>query len=57
LRDRRQPKSEAVFKVLPLMHCVPMIITSSLVITFERVSNGWKVDKVNYEFGIACFLR
>jgi hypothetical protein len=31
LRDRHQPKSEAVSKVLPLMRCVPMIITSSPV--------------------------
>jgi hypothetical protein len=57
LRDRRQSKSESVFMVLPLVHCVPMIITSSLFIRFERMSNEWKVDKVNYEFGIGSFLR
>jgi hypothetical protein len=57
LRDRHQSKSESVFMVLPLVHCVPMIITSSLFIIFERMSNEWKVDKVNYEFGIGSFLR
>jgi hypothetical protein len=35
LRDRRQPKSEVVFKVLPLVHWVPTIITFSLFIRFE----------------------
>jgi hypothetical protein len=43
LRDRRQPKSEAVSMVLPLVRCVPMMITSSLFIGFEHVSNEWKV--------------
>jgi hypothetical protein len=57
LRDRRQSKSEAVFKVLLLVHCVPMIITSSLFIGFERMSNEWKVAKVSYEFDIRNFLR
>jgi hypothetical protein len=57
LRDRRQPKSEAVFKVLPLVHYVPMIITFSLFIGFGHTSNDWKVEKVNYEFGITKFLR
>jgi hypothetical protein len=57
LRDRRQSKSESVFKILPLVHCVPMIITSSLFIGFERMSNAWKDEKVNYEFGIGSFLR
>jgi hypothetical protein len=57
LRDRRQSKAESVIKVFPLVHCVPMIITSSLFIRFEYMSNEWKVDNVNYEFGIASFLR
>jgi hypothetical protein len=57
LRYHHQPKSEAVFKVLLLVHCVPTIITSSLHIRFERMSNDWKVEKVNYEFGITSFLR
>jgi hypothetical protein len=57
LRDHRQSKSEAVSKILPLVHCVPTIITSSLFIRFERMSNDWKVTKVIYKFGIECFLR
>jgi hypothetical protein len=56
LRDRRQSKSEAVFKVVPLVHCVSTIITSSLFVGFERMSTEWKVDKVSYEFGIESFL-
>jgi hypothetical protein len=39
LRDRHQSKSEVVFQVLPLLHCVPMIVTSSLFIRFEHTSN------------------
>jgi hypothetical protein len=39
LRDHHLSKSESVFKVLSLVHCVPMIITSSLFIRFERMSN------------------
>jgi hypothetical protein len=57
LQDRHQPKSEAVFRILPLMCCVPMIITSSLFIRFDHTSNDWKVEKISYEFGIACFLE
>jgi hypothetical protein len=57
LRDRRQSKSESVFKVLPLVRCVLTIITSSLFIEFEHMSNDWKVEKVKYEFGITSFLR
>jgi hypothetical protein len=57
LRDRRQSKSESVIKVPPLVNNIPTIITSSLFIGFERMSNEWKVGKVNYEFDIACFLR
>jgi hypothetical protein len=34
LRDRRHAKSEAVSKVLTLVHCVPTIITSSMIIGF-----------------------
>jgi hypothetical protein len=57
LRDRRQSKSESVFKVLPLVRCVPMIITSSQFIGFEHMSNDSKVEKANYEFGVESFLR
>jgi hypothetical protein len=57
LRDRRQSKSESVFKVLPLVHCIQMIITSSLFIICEHMSNDWKVEELNYEFSIASFLR
>jgi hypothetical protein len=56
LRDCHQSKSKSVFKVLPLVHCVPMIITLSLFIGFEHTSNEWKVAKVSYEFCITCFL-
>jgi hypothetical protein len=57
LQDRRQSKSEAVFKIIPLVHCVPTIVTSSLLIGFEHASHEWKVEKVIYEFDIASFLR
>jgi hypothetical protein len=57
LRDRHLSKSESMFKVPPPVHSVPMIITSSLFVGFERMSNGWKVGKVNYECDIASFLR
>jgi hypothetical protein len=57
LRDRRQPKSESVLKALPFGHCIAMIITFSLFIRIERMSNEWKVEKVNYEFGIPSFMR
>jgi hypothetical protein len=57
LRDRHQSKSEVVCRILPLVCCVPMIITLSLFIEFEHTSNYWKVEKVNYEFGIVSFLR
>jgi hypothetical protein len=57
LRDRRQYKSESVVKVLPFVHRVSMIKTSSLFIGFGSMSNEWKVEKVNYEFGITSFLR
>jgi hypothetical protein len=43
LRDRCQSESKSVFKVLPLMHCVSMIITSSVFVGFGRMSNDWKV--------------
>jgi hypothetical protein len=56
LRDRRQSKSEAVSKLLPFVHCVPTIVTSSMFIGFG-MSNEWKVEKVNYEFGMESFLR
>jgi hypothetical protein len=39
LRDRRQSESESVSKILPLVHYVPTIITSSLFIGFEHTSN------------------
>jgi hypothetical protein len=57
LWDHRQSKSESVFNILPLVHCVPTIITSSMFIGFERMSNDWKVEEVNYKFGITSFLR
>jgi hypothetical protein len=57
LRDHRQPKSEAVFRILLLVCCVPMIVILSLFIGFEHTSNAWKVEKVNYEFRITSFLR
>jgi hypothetical protein len=57
LRDCQQSKSESAFQVLPLVHCVPIIINSSLFIGFEHMSNEWKVEKVNYDFGIESFLR
>jgi hypothetical protein len=57
LRDHRQSKSESVIKVPPLVNGVPTIITSSLFIGFEHMSNESKVEKVNYEFHIASFLR
>jgi hypothetical protein len=57
LRGHCQPKSEAVFRILPLVYCVLTIITSSLFIGFEHTSNARKVEKVNYEFDIASFLR
>jgi hypothetical protein len=57
LQDHRRSKSEAVFKILPLVHCVPTIITSSLFIGFERMSKEWKIQKAVYEFGMASFLR
>jgi hypothetical protein len=57
LLDRHQSKSESVFKVLPLVHCVPTNITSSLFIRSERMSNDCKVEEVNYECGIGSFLR
>jgi hypothetical protein len=56
LQDRHQSKSKSVSKILPHVHWVPTIITSSLFIGFERISNDWKVAKVSYEFGIGSFL-
>jgi hypothetical protein len=32
-------------------------IASSLFIGFERMTNEWKVEEVNYEFSIVSFLR
>jgi hypothetical protein len=55
LRDRHQSESEVVFKILPLVHRVPMLITFSLFIGFEYMSNDWKVKKVNYEFVLHVF--
>jgi hypothetical protein len=34
-----------------------MIITSSMFIKFERMSNDMKVEKVIYEVGIGSFLE
>jgi hypothetical protein len=42
LQDRYQSKSEVVFQVFPLVHCVSTITTSYLFIGFEHTSNGWK---------------
>jgi hypothetical protein len=42
LRDHRQPKSEVVFRILPLVCCVPTIVTCSLFVGFEHMSNDWK---------------
>jgi hypothetical protein len=36
LLDHHQSESKSVFKVLPLMHWIPMIITFSLFIGFEH---------------------
>jgi hypothetical protein len=36
---------------------VVVIITSSMFIRFECLSNEWKVQKVSYEFAIESFLR
>jgi hypothetical protein len=57
LRDRRQSETKSVSKVLPRVHWVRTIITSSLFIGFECMSNGWKVAEVSYEFGIESFLE
>jgi hypothetical protein len=43
LRDRRESKSESVFKVFSLVHCVLTSITSSLFVGFGHMSNDWKV--------------
>jgi hypothetical protein len=43
LQDHRQPKSEAVFRILTLVCCVPTIITSYLFIRFAHMSNNWEV--------------
>jgi hypothetical protein len=51
------PNQKLYSKVLPLVRCVPTIVTSSLFIGFEHTSNDWEVEKVNYKFGIASFLR
>jgi hypothetical protein len=47
LRDRRQSESESVSRVLPHKRYVPTIITSSLLVRLERMSNDWKVEKAN----------
>jgi hypothetical protein len=39
LRDCRQSQSESVFKALPFVHGVAMIITFSLFIRIECMSN------------------
>jgi hypothetical protein len=57
LRDRHQPKSKSVSKILPRVRRVPTIITLSLFNGFEHTSNDWKVAKVSYEFDIGSFLR
>jgi hypothetical protein len=57
LRDRYRSKSESVSKFPPLLYCVPTIITCSLFIGFEHMSNDWKIKKVNYELGFRGLLR
>jgi hypothetical protein len=42
LQDHHQPKSEAVFRILPLVCCVSTVITFSLFIRFEHMSKEWK---------------
>jgi hypothetical protein len=46
LWDHRQSKLEFVFKVLPLVYCVPTIITSSMFIGFECMSMTKKLRKL-----------
>jgi hypothetical protein len=43
-------------KISVPMHRVPTTITYSLFIRIGRMSNGWKVEEVNYEFNIGSFL-
>jgi hypothetical protein len=57
LRDHHRSRSEYVSKVPPLLHCVRTIITSSLFIRFECMSNDKNVEKVNYELGFRGLLR
>jgi hypothetical protein len=45
-----------LLEISECVHCVPMAITP-LFIRFEHMSNNWKVEEVNYEFGIGSFLR
>jgi hypothetical protein len=54
-----RPSSDVVrFKSeIPAAPQLAEIITSSLFIGFEHMSNDWKVEKVNYEFGIESSLR
>jgi hypothetical protein len=49
--------SEAVFRILPLVCCVPTFITLSLFIGLDHTSNDWKVKEVKYKFGITSLLR
>jgi hypothetical protein len=36
---------------------IAVIITSSIFIGFEHMSNDWKAEEVSYEYGITSFLR
>jgi hypothetical protein len=46
-----------LLKISEHVHCVPMAITPSLFIGLEHMSNDWKFEEVNYEFGVGSFLR
>jgi hypothetical protein len=46
-----------LLKISERMHCVPITITLSLFIGFKDMINDWKVEEVNYKFGIGSFLR
>jgi hypothetical protein len=57
LRDHHQSELESVSNVLPLVRCVPTIITSSYFIIFDCMSSEWRGEIVSYEFDIESFLR
>jgi hypothetical protein len=57
LRYHCQSESESVLEVLLFVYCVPTSVSSSLLIGLERTRSEWKVEEVNYKFGIVSFLR